>query len=82
MKNASAEHEGASNDQPLLKNVGLLARALGVSPVFVKRMKWAGFAMPGGVSTVDWALEWLRNNPTFRQADWTRPRRDGQRLRL
>ena len=58
------------------------ARALGVSPVFIKRMKWAGFPMPGGVSTVEWALEWLRSNPTFRQADWTRPRRDGQRLRL
>jgi hypothetical protein len=38
----------ANHDEPLLKNVGKLARALGVSPVFVKRMEWAGFPMPGG----------------------------------
>ena len=47
----------ANYDEPLLKNIGQLARALGVSPVFIKRMKWAGFPMPGGVSTVEWALE-------------------------
>ena len=47
----------------LLKNIKKLAEALGVSPVFIKRMKWAGFAMPGGVATVEWALQWLRNNP-------------------
>jgi hypothetical protein len=68
----------ANHDEPLLKNVGRLASALGVSPVFVKRMKWAGFPMPGGVSTVAWALEWLREHPEFRQADWTRPRRGAQ----
>jgi hypothetical protein len=68
----------ARQDEPLLKNVGRHARALGVSPVFVKRMRWAGFAMPGGVATVEWALEWLREHPEFRQADWTRPRRVAQ----
>jgi len=59
----------------LLKNVTNLAKALGVSPVFVKRMKWAGFAMPGGFSTVEWALAWLQANPSFRQKDWTGPKR-------
>jgi len=29
----------ANYDEPLLKNIGQLARALGVSPVFIKRMK-------------------------------------------
>jgi hypothetical protein len=56
----------------LLKNVGRLADALGVSPVFIKRMKWAGFAMPGGVATVEWALQWLKQHPEFRQKDFVR----------
>jgi hypothetical protein len=38
------------NGDGILKNGRKLAEALGVSPVFVKRMKWAGFLMPGGVS--------------------------------
>ena len=59
----------------LLKNVGELAHALGVTPVFIKRMKWAGFQMPGGRSTVKWALHWLETNPFFRQSDWIKPRR-------
>ena len=59
----------------LLKNLTNLAEALGVSPVFVKRMKWAGFPMPGGRSTVPWALAWLKAHPDFKQSDWTRPRR-------
>ena len=63
----------------MLKNVGNLAEALGVSPVFIKRMRWAGFEMPGGRSTVAWALAWLKANPNFRQADWTKPRRGGAR---
>jgi hypothetical protein len=62
----------------LLNNVSELAKALGVSPVFIKRMKWAGFAMPGGRATIDWALQWLQANPDFRQADWTRPRQGEQ----
>jgi hypothetical protein len=61
----------------ILKNIGQLSKALGVSPCFIKRMKYAGFQMPGGRSTVDWALEWLRANPGFRQSDWIKPRRDG-----
>ena len=64
----------AEHGAGLLKNARRLAEALGVSPVFVKRMKWAGFEMPGGVSTVEWALEWLKANPWFRQKDWTGPR--------
>jgi hypothetical protein len=60
----------------VLKNIKQLAEALGVSPCFVKRMKWAGFAMPGGRSTVLWALAWLKAHPDFRQSDWTKPRRD------
>jgi hypothetical protein len=65
------------NGDGILKNARKLAEALGVSPVFIKRMKWAGFEMPGGVSTVEWALEWLKANPWFRQKDWTGPRPDG-----
>jgi hypothetical protein len=64
--------------EKLLKNVGELAEGLGVTAVFIKRMKWAGFAMPGGRATLDWALQWLRSNPDFKQSDWTRPRRGGQ----
>jgi hypothetical protein len=63
----------------ILLNVGQLAGRLGVSPCFVKRMKWAGFPMPGGRSTVIWALRWLERHPDFRQADWIRPRRGGER---
>jgi hypothetical protein len=54
----------------ILKNVSELADALGRSPVFVKRMKWAGFPMPGGVATVGWALKWLKEHPEFRQKDY------------
>ena len=67
----------ARRKNPLLKNVTELAAALGVSAVFVKRMKWAGFAMPGGRALVEWALEWLRQHPDFRQGDWTGPHRGG-----
>jgi hypothetical protein len=67
---------GASRKSVLL-NITQLAAELGVSTCFVKRMKWAGFPMPGGRSTVAWALEWLKANPSFRQADWTKPRRGG-----
>jgi len=61
----------------ILLNVGGLADELGVSCVFIKRMKWAGFPMPGGRSTVGWALAWLKAHPDFKQSDWTRPRRGG-----
>jgi hypothetical protein len=59
-----------------LFNLGQLATELNVSPVYIKRMKWAGFQMPGGRSTTAWALTWLANNPDFKQSDWTRPRRE------
>jgi hypothetical protein len=62
----------------LLKNLTNLAEALGVSPVFIKRMKWAGFPMPGGRSTIVWALAWLKAHPDFKQSDWTRPRRGAE----
>ena len=76
--NSSGGHgKGTKAANGPLKNVGMLAAALGVTPVFVKRMKWAGFQMPGGVATVQWALAWLKANPEFRQRDWTKPRRDG-----
>jgi hypothetical protein len=58
--------------EKILKRVGKLAEALGVSPVFIKRMKWAGFEMPGGVATVAWALQWLKQHPEFRQRDYLR----------
>ncbi len=57
----------------VLKNMKELAAALGVSPTFIKRMKYAGFDMPGGVATEGWALKWLREHPAFRQKDYTRP---------
>jgi RES domain-containing protein len=56
-----------------LKNMTELAAALGVSTTFIKRMKYAGFAMPGGVSTESWALKWLKDHPEFRQKDFLRP---------
>ena len=64
----------------LLYNMKKLAEKLGVSPVLIKRMKYAGFSMPGGFSTVSWALKWLRRNPGFRQKDWTRPHQDRAHL--
>jgi len=64
----------------LLKRVGELAAALGVSACFIKRMKWAGFPMPGGVSTIAWALDWLKAHPDFKQSEWTKPRRGDEHL--
>lgn len=64
--------------QPLLKNVGELAESLGVNRTYVTRMKYAGFAMPGGRSTIDWALQWLKEHPDFSQAASPRQRRDAQ----
>jgi RES domain-containing protein len=57
----------------VLKNMTMLADALGTSTTFIKRMKYAGFAMPGGVSTESWALKWLKDHPDFRQKDYLRP---------
>lgn len=57
----------------LLKNMTQLANALGRSPTFIKRMKYAGFPMSGGVSTAGWALKWLKDHPEFRQKDYLRP---------
>ena len=82
MNNSVRQNENIKSANGLLKNVGQLAFALGVTPVFIKRMKWAGFEMPGGVATVQWALAWLKANPEFRQRDWTKPRRDAARQPL
>ncbi len=57
----------------LLKNMTALADALGTSTTFIKRMKYAGFPMPGGVATEAWALKWLKEHPAFRQKDYLRP---------
>ena len=54
----------------LLKNMTALADALGISTTFIKRMKYAGFPMPGGVATEAWALKWLKEHPEFRQKDY------------
>jgi hypothetical protein len=59
----------------LLKNMTELAAALGITTTFIKRMKYAGFEMPGGVSTEAWALRWLKEHPGFRQKDFLRPPR-------
>jgi hypothetical protein len=56
----------------LLKNMTALADALGTSTTFIKRMKYAGFPMPGGVATEAWALKWLKEHPEFRQKDYLR----------
>ena len=53
----------------LLLNMRELAREMGVTEMFVLCMKKAGFPLPGGKATVDWALDWLKANPDFRQAD-------------
>lgn len=54
-----------------LLNKGDLAKALGVNRDFVTRMCSAGFAMPGGRATKQWALDWLKQHPEWRP---TRPR--------
>ena len=56
-----------------LKNMTALAEALGISTTFIKRMKYAGFPMPGGVATEAWALKWLKEHPEFRQKDYLCP---------
>ena len=58
----SKEHEGASG-------------RTGASRHLREADKHSGFPMPGGCSTVEWALEWLKEHREFRQADWTKPRR-------
>ncbi len=65
-----------------LKNMTELAATLGISTTFVKRMKYAGFPMPGGVSTEAWALRWLKDHPEFRQKDYLRPRPKADRQAL
>jgi len=39
MKKVNSGQDDENHDDPLLKNLGRLARALGVLPVFIKRMR-------------------------------------------
>jgi len=59
-------------ETPKLLRLPALARELGVSPFFVRTMKRAGFAMPGNVALRDWALDWLRANPSFHPSAYQR----------
>lgn len=51
---------------PLLKTRVALAKLLGVSRTTLYQMEAAGCPFPAGKCHVEWALEWLKNNPTFR----------------
>lgn len=48
-----------------LLNASGLAKALGVPPNYITRMKHAGFPMPDGRATVKEALQWRRDNPNY-----------------
>lgn len=48
-----------------LLNASGLAKALGVPPNYITRMKQAGFPMPDGRATVKEALCWRGNNPKY-----------------
>jgi hypothetical protein len=50
----------------LLLNLTELAKELGVGVSFTSAMKAAGLPLPGGRTTIEWALKWLQNNPQFR----------------
>lgn len=45
-----------------------LCGRLNVSRDFLLGMKYAGFAMPGGRSTINAALDWLASHPDFKPA--------------
>lgn len=44
-----------------------LAERIKRTPRYIYAMKRDGFQMPGGLATVRQALDWLGNNPGFRQ---------------
>ena len=48
-----------------LLNASGLAKALGVPPNYITRMKHAGFPMPDGRATVKEALSWRSDNPRY-----------------
>lgn len=48
-----------------LLNATGLAKALGVPPNYITRMKFAGFPMPDGRATVKEALAWRKGNPDY-----------------
>lgn len=48
-----------------LLNASQLAKAMGVPPNYITRMKRAGFPMPDSRSTIAEALVWRRENPTY-----------------
>lgn len=64
-----------------LYNSKNLAEVLGVKPLFIKRMKAAGFKMPGMVATAQWALDWLRAHPDFVPNHYATPRKYKMRKR-
>ncbi len=49
--------------KPLLKTRTAMAALLGVSRTTLYQMEAAGCPFPAGKCHVDWALEWLKNNP-------------------
>jgi hypothetical protein len=49
-----------------------LAQSLGISEWMVRMMKRAGFAMPARRSTKEWALDWLKEHPSFCPSDYQR----------
>jgi hypothetical protein len=53
-------------EKKLLLNLTELAEELGVGVSFTSAMKAAGLPLPGGRTTIEWALQWLRDNPHFR----------------
>ncbi len=60
--------ERVSADDARLFNTSELAQALGVNRAFVTRMKFCGFKMPLGRSTVGRAHAWLDQNPDLLDA--------------
>jgi hypothetical protein len=60
---ALKDDEKVSRDDPRLFNMNDLATILGVNRGYIRRMKFAGFKMPGGRATVDMALTFIEGNP-------------------
>lgn len=66
----------AIDPQHTLLNATQLAQALGRDRAFITAMRAAGFTLAlGGYTTVQDALTWLRENPTFKRPPRGRPRR-------
>lgn len=48
-----------------MRDIGNLAKELGVSKDYVSAMKFNGFAMPGGKASIRMARKFLKNCPEF-----------------